>query len=196
MRFAIYDATGRIDRIIQSAENQIEANLRAGEAAMPVADDVTDLSHRMVDGEPVAFPAKPGAHHVWDWAASQWTDPRTLADLKAAKWREIKAARTTTEFGGFTWDGSAFDSDQVSQSRIQGAAQLATLAQMQGQPFAIDWTLADNGVRTLSAQDMIAVGVAMGMHIQAQHHASRLLRDQINAATTAQEVEAITWGAP
>lgn len=112
---------------------------------------------------------------------------------KDIKWARIKALRDAAEEAGFVWDGSTFDSDKTSQSRIQGAAQLATLAQMTGSPFSIDWTLADNTVRTLTAADMIAVGTAMGVHISTQHAIGRIKRQQIDAATTPEELDAIQW---
>jgi hypothetical protein len=70
---------------------------------------------------------------------------------------------------------------------------MAMLAQAGGQPFSIDWTLADNTVRTLSGADMIAVGQALGQHVAACHIKARALREQINAATTVAEVEAVVW---
>jgi hypothetical protein len=149
----------------------------------------------MQDGAPVLMPPRPSEVHTFDYAAKQWTDPRTLAQIKAAQWAAIKAERSAREFGGFTWDGSAFDSDAISQSRIQGAAQLAQLAIAGAQPFSIDWTLADNSTRTLNATEMISVGIAMGAHIETQHGIARTLRQQINAATTTEQVEAVAWPA-
>jgi hypothetical protein len=118
-----------------------------------------------------------------------------LATAKAKRWAVIKATRATAEFGGFEWDTSTFDSDPQSQSRIQGGAQLATLAMLASQPFSVDWTLADNTVRTLSGADMIAVGQAMGVHIMTVHGAGRALREAIETATTVTEVEAVSWPA-
>lgn len=117
----------------------------------------------------------------------------TLEDLKAAKWVEIKSARDAMEFGGFTWNNSTFDSDSMSQSRIQGAAQLATLAMLNSQAFSIAWTLADNTVRTMSGADMIAAGQAMGVHIATAHEIGRTLRDLIEAAASAEDLELVTW---
>ena len=59
--------------------------------------------------------------------------------------------------------------------------------------FVIDWTLADNTVRTLSAADMIAVGVALGGHVAAQHEKARGLRVQIGGAGNQAGVLAIGW---
>lgn len=147
---------------------------------------------RLVDGALVdtgqpSFP--PHAWSVWDESLVQWIDPRDLNALKAAKWDEIKAARTAAEYGGFTWDGSPFDSDSASQQRIIGASQLATLTP----ELEIDWTLADNTVRTLNAQQMNEVGIALGVHVNAQYVHARTLRQQISAAQTTQELESIVW---
>lgn len=146
-------------------------------------------THYVVGDAITPLPARPSSAHVFDYASKQWVDPRTLADFKAAKWAEIKKAREAAEFGGFTWDGSTFDSDAMSQSRIMGAVQLANL----DPGFTIAWTLADNSVRSLSASDMFAVGVALGQHVAAQHEKARTLRAQIEAATTTEQVAAVAW---
>lgn len=135
--------------------------------------------------------------HFWTGAVWEFRPdpnaPSALDSAKTAKWAEVKQHRDATENGGFVWGGSSFDSTPISQSRIQGAAQLATLAMINNQPFGIDWTLADNSVRTLNAQEMIAVGMAMGQHINACHTRARQLRSLIEAAQTKEEVEAIYW---
>ena len=116
-------------------------------------------------------------------------DIEPVADTRARKWFEIKNARDAQEFGGFYWDNSKFDSDLISQSRIQGAVILA----MQNPSFTIDWTLKDNSVRTLSAADMLAVGQALATHVEIAHTKARTIRTQLDAATTIPEVEAIFW---
>jgi hypothetical protein len=144
-------------------------------------------------GALVEKPPCPSEHHRFDYATKQWTDPRTLQDHQSAKWLSIKQARDTAEFGGFTWAGSTFDSSPQAVQRISGAVQMAMLAQAAGQAFGIDWTLADNTVRTLSGADMIAVGLALGQHVAACHVKARALRAQIEAAATVAQVEAVGW---
>lgn len=146
-------------------------------------------THYVVGDAITPLPARPSSAHVFDYASKQWVDPRTLADFKAGKWAEIRKARESAEFGGFTWDARVFDSDAMSQSRIIGAAQLARI----NPAFTITWTLADNSVRQLSATDMVAVGVALGDHVATQHAKARALRAQIEAAQTAAEVAAVVW---
>lgn len=143
----------------------------------------------LLNGVVVGMPEKPSTNHQFNYTTKQWEDPRTLADHKAEKWRNIKANRDAAEHGGFTWDGSVFDSDALSQQRITGAV---TLAQMLP-AFTTVWTLANNSTRTLSAADMFAVGVALGVHVSTQFLQGQLLRAQIDEAATAQEVEAIHW---
>jgi hypothetical protein len=140
------------------------------------------------DAECAALAARPPYLARWDVPTKAWVDTRTIDQVRADKWNEIKAARDVAEYGGFVWDGSTFDSDETSQRRLQGAVLLVQIAQ---QP--IDWTLSDNSVRTLSAQDVVAVGEAMGQLVQSAHAKSRALRVQIDQAATMEEVMAISW---
>jgi hypothetical protein len=141
--------------------------------------------------ESLAFPVPTRAEHIlrFDGAKLVWHDPRTLADHKAAQWELIKQARSQAEYAGFTWDGSTFDSDTLSQNRITGAVTLAQLSP----GFTINWTLADNSTRTLNQADMIAVGVALGQHVQTQFTKAQALRVAIEAATTPEQVAAVVW---
>lgn len=136
---------------------------------------------------------RPAYQCHWVPALEAWVDDRTLAEVKDSAWERIKAKRGEAEFGGFSWDGSAFDSDPTSQQRIQGAAQMAQIAMASGHPFSIEWTLRDNTTRMLSGEEMIQVGLDMGQHINACHAKARQLRQQIEAATTKEELEAIVW---
>lgn len=137
-----------------------------------------------------AIPKNPsGGHLRYHLATQTWVDARSLDEVKHAKWQQIKLARSAAESGGFTWDGSTFDSDSDAQRRISGAVTLAGLSP----EFSIDWTLADNTTRALGAADMVAVGVALGAHVNAQHAAGRALRQQIDEATTAEQVESVHW---
>jgi hypothetical protein len=151
-------------------------------------DGDTPVVYTQVEREALA--ARPPHAARWDVGVKAWIDTRDLEQVRADKWTEIKAARECAEYGGFTWDGSAFDSGAISQARIQASVQLANIV---GAAFSIDWTLADNTVRTLSAPDMLAVGIALGQHVQAQFGKARALRFQIEAAALAATLEALAW---
>lgn len=113
-----------------------------------------------------------------------------LAARRTRQWALIKQQREAREYGGFTWDGSTFDSDPESRNRIMGAAQLAMLAKSSGQPFDITWVLADNSARVLTADEMIAVGAALGSHVSALFETGVLLRQVIAESSNP---EAVTW---
>lgn len=207
MDWRFYDpATGLFHRRqINCPASQVQANTPPGHVAMAgtydwlsqrvdiTAQPDADGNLPVIDYQPPA-PADTDMHTwAWDATARRWVSSPTLAALKAARWLYIRTQRDAAEFGGFAWDGSMFDSDSASQARIMGAVQMATLAAAQQQPFEIDWTLADNTVRTLDGADMVAVGLALGAHVAATHAAGRALRADINAATTAEQVAAVVW---
>ena len=166
----------------------------------------------------VAKPAQPSPWHRWDRVAKVWTDPRSATALKADRWVGIKSARAAAEVAPLTVDGRTYDADPESQRRISGAVQLALIAALSvhvasatpGEPptqaerlaaldaagWSIDWTLANNAVATLTAAEVIAVGIALGAHVSAAHAAARLLRARIESAEDAPEINAITWPAP
>ena len=136
-----------------------------------------------------AIPEKPAGHYSFDYSKKAWVDPRTLEEHKTAQWALIKAARNEAEFGGLAWDGSIFDSDQVSQARIQGAVLLAT----NNPNFVMDWTLADNTVRSLTTDDLNAISQALGEHVALQHSRARNARALLDQATSLSEVQSISF---
>ena len=159
------------------------------------SDDLLILDGSMFDGGWIdngthhQLPPQPTPHHIFNYTTKQWQHPRTLADLKATQWSQVKQARSNAEYAGFTWDGSTFDSDAISQQRITGAVTLAQLSTA----FSIDWVLADNTTRTLNQADMLQVGVALGLHVATQFTHGVGLRAQIDFATTPEQLSAIVW---
>jgi hypothetical protein len=127
------------------------------------------------------------------WSRGQWVDERSLDQAKQQKWSEIKRARTAEEFGTFLVGGYEFDCDKDSQTRINSAFQSAMDARTNGEPFSIDWTLADDTNVTLARAQVIAVGRALQEHVNAVYDKSRQLRDQIASAVSIQELDGISW---
>ena len=174
-------ATGRV---VSSGTTQLPHSLVSDTLDVLVGAEGRPGASYVEAGCVVAIPLRPSVHHVFDWAAKVWGDPRSLQDLKDARWAEVRRERDRAEFSGFNWDGSRFDSDALSQQRITGAVTLA----MMNSAFLISWTLADNTVRTLDAADVIAVGVALGRHVNACHERARVLRAEVDEATTVAEL--------
>lgn len=112
--------------------------------------------------------------------------------LESLKARKVAALRTTREAvvdGGFVWDGSTFDSDQVSQTRLLGLRVEATSASYTPKT----WRLADNSWRMLSATDALAVWDALRVHIETAFLRFAQREAAVATATTAEEVDAVTW---
>ncbi len=125
-----------------------------------------------------------------------FTASTALDARKGAVIERINADRNQRELGTFQWDGSTFDCDIDSQRRLQGAVQLAQIALQAGQSYSAPWRLADNTVRTLSAQDLIQVGIALGQHVLNVHLIARQLKAQAACATTTTELDNIRWPQP
>ena len=130
----------------------------------------------------VSIGEPPSTHHIFDYHTKQWIDPRSLDEIKAQKWSEIKSQRDRLEFGGFEFDGNAYESDQVSQGRIMGAA-VAGIDQT--------WTLANNTTVELSASQLQQLYAALQAHIASAHERGRIARQLIFEAETREQVEAI-----
>lgn len=122
----------------------------------------------------------PSPNHYFDYTTKQWIDPRSLDEIKAQKWTEIKSHRDQLEFGGFEFEGNVYDSDQVSQGRIMGAA-VAGVDQT--------WTLANNTTVELTALQLRQLYAALQAHIASVHERGRIARQLIFDAETKDQVE-------
>lgn len=185
--YTIYDpTTGAVLRYGSAPESQIAQQVRAGEALLHIEGRASTY---VSAGALVSLPPQPSGTHAFDWITKQWFDARSLDEIKAAKWTRLKADRTVAESAGFEFEGMTFDSNAVSQSRIQGAVLMA----QSDQNFTVNWTLADNTVATLGQAQMIGVGVALAAHVSSVFAHSQGLRAELDAASTVAEVEALRW---
>ncbi|MEQ1227974.1 DUF4376 domain-containing protein [Acinetobacter junii] len=127
-------------------------------------------------------PDSPSAAHEYDYTTHVWVDKRTLEEVKDTKWEAIKLERSQIEFGGFEFEGNIYDSDQVSQGRIMGAA-AAGIDQV--------WTLRDNTTVNLTASQLQQLYAALQAHIASVHERGRIARQLIFDAETKEQVEAV-----
>lgn len=178
MRRAIVSSNGKLLKVISGNLESIELNTPEGCQAV---EDPPELNMYYQDGW-VAMPAQPSPYHIFNYDLKDWIDPRTLDEIKAQKWAEIKVMRDQLEFGGFEFDGGIYDSDQVSQGRIMGAA-VAGIDQV--------WTLADNSTVELTAMQLQQLYAALQVHIASAHERGRIARQLIYEAETKEQVEEI-----
>ena len=126
--------------------------------------------------------AQPSKYHDFNYALRQWIDSRSIDDVRNQKWVEIKTHRDQLEFGGFTFEGNIYDSDQASQGRIMGAT-IAGVDQV--------WTLADNTTASLTASQLQQLYAALQAHISSVHERGRIARQLIFEAETKEQVSAV-----
>lgn len=170
---------GEIIKSISGPAEVVELNTPDGCIALP---DPPNLNMYLNEGAWVDVPESPSPNHIFNYDIKQWIDPRPLDEIKAQKWAEIKSERDRLEFGGFEFDGGIYDSDQVSQGRIMGAA-VAGVDQV--------WTLADNSTVELSASQLQQLYAALQAHIASVHERGRIARQLIFDAETKDQVKAI-----
>lgn len=94
----------------------------------------------------------------------------------------VMRRRDRAEFSGCDTGLGRMDTDADSQRKINGSVTMALIAQAAGQPFSIDWTMADNTTVAHDGAAMIAAGVAVGMHVSACHENAIALKAAIEAA--------------
>ena len=126
---------------------------------------------------------KNGVVYTYDKATGVISSSIDITSLKEGKWVEIKLQREQLEFGGFEYAGNIYDSDQVSQGRIMGAA-LAGVDQV--------WTTADNSTVSLTGAELLELYQALQAHIASVHERGRIARLAVERAITKEEVESIT----
>lgn len=194
MNLAIHDNTGRIIQVCTAPSRDGFEHFEArGMGVVEVGASVKDSTHYISGGAAVAMPERTSPQHEFDYTAKVWLDRRTIEQLRASKWADIKAARTTAEYGGFEFQGKVYDSGQASVQRITTAAQAASAAAATGTPFIRDWTLKDNSTVILDAENMVGLFIALDAHVSGAHARAAGLRVLIDTATTRAELDAIAW---
>lgn len=193
MKYTIYDqATGEILRWGEMPEEAVPSQLREGEAVIEGEFAATSF---YFDGTAiVAKPVQPTPFHIWNTATSTWTIP--LATAKEVKWSEMKTARAAAIEHPLATPFGTFDADDEARNNIIHTAQLMqteaqTLAP--GEAPTVQFTLANNTVVELTAGQMVQVAMLLASQIQTAYAHGRVVRAMIEAATTAEEVAAITW---
>lgn len=126
----------------------------------------------------------PQWYFKFNYDLKEWVDSRDLEETKKSKWEQIKLQRNTLVLSGFEYNGNTYDSDMFSQIRIIGGAVL-------GAPTA--WTLKNNEVIDLTLEQLTLLGQALAAHVQALHDRARVARQNINACTTVDQVDAVNF---
>lgn len=114
------------------------------------------------------------------------TPEPTLDEVKAEKIISLKADRDRLEVEDIEVDGHLYDYDEKARERINNA-----IIALQASGTSILWTLANNDSVLVTAQDLVAVVSAVAVRSNALHVAYRDAKAKVNAAMTAEEVNAV-----
>lgn len=156
---------------------------------MPAVDIMEQFMH--VGGGTLKFVGKPpNLFSMYDLVVDAW-----ITDLQAAKaffGEAEKTKRNEVEFSPFTYNGMTFDGDLDAQRRLSVLVSAAKSAIAAGYSFTKDFTLADNTVVQLTAEDFIGIEMAKLWQVDVAFQEYRLKKAAIEAAATLEELEAIT----
>lgn len=187
MTLIYYDESGVVTAIRTGTRFSLEREHEANENCILIDGEAPEFPY-VKDGQVLGRPESPRlGWFSFNVEQGEWQFD--LAQSRDAVWSHMKYKREKAEFGAFEWGGYTFDCNEVSQRRLQGAVQLAAI----DSTMTLDWTLADNTVHTFAAADYVQIGVALANHVNECHERGRILRSQIQSATTYSELEAIVW---
>ncbi len=199
MIYSFCDASGLfVGRTYSGPTDHLDANTPTGCTAVPGAHDRNCRRLDLETGEVVPYIPQPPADDdlqtwVWDATAERWLPVPTLAAHRAAAWERIKAARDTVEFAPFDYAGNTYEGGTTAQRRLGPLISISKSAIAAGLPFSYPWKSIDNRMVELTAQDFVAMEMAKVQQFGNAFIRAEALRIQIDAATTAQELDQITW---
>lgn len=109
-----------------------------------------------------------------------------LESAKQRKIEEIRRWSDEVDLGGFEWNGHTWDSDDKAQRRIPSAV-------ISGMDVPY-WMNKDNQPVPMTAQDMKDLHQAMIDHVMSFHGRKQQMKAEVEALTTADEVNAYVVG--
>ena len=111
-----------------------------------------------------------------------------LEVIKQRKIAELKYQRDKAEVEPIAYNGHLYDYDSKARDRISAAI---IALELQGEGATIEWTTADNDDAVVTAQDLRMIIASVAARSNKLHTAYRAAKAQIEAASTAEEVEAV-----
>jgi len=139
----------------------------------------------------------------WNSVASEWVETVSLEEMKSIKKAEIANSRWVTETSGVSVNGVHIPTDRESQALITGAAFSAVVKLMKMSlpedmwpmldqiPSSVNWKASE--WMNLPNEQIIQIGMLVRMHVQEVFDREKAISDLITAATTVDEVKAISW---
>jgi hypothetical protein len=190
--FVVADAGGEIIRHGVAPDPSVHAWagwVVEGEGAPATHHVVGSSIVAYTDAQRAAKADRPPYAAGWSNTAFAWIDARPIEQARLDGWFAMKKARDAAIFGGFTWSGSTFDSDEVSQARMLGLF----VSSKEAGFVPVGWRLADNSWRTLDAAGAAGLWSALQAHVQGSFERFAAKEAAIGGAVSVADIRAITW---
>lgn len=129
----------------------------------------------------------------WSNTTMTWEDSRSISQVKADQHLAVKEARQLEINSPLTTPYGVFQCRPEDRQNLADAVLLAKSLSDRALPSDTVWTLADNSVVTLTLEQLIDVGLLLGARTQSAHAKSRILRQNIDEASTTEAVLAVIW---
>lgn len=137
----------------------------------------------------VFIPLSIGDEALTELGVTVTHEEEPLENVKQRKILMLKRQRDSKEVEPIEYNGHSFDYDEKARDRINAAIIALSL---QGEGATIDWTTADNQDVKVTANDLRMVIAAVAVRSNKLHTAYRIAKEKVEAATTKEEVEAVT----
>nr|DAW34604.1 MAG TPA: protein of unknown function (DUF4376) [Caudoviricetes sp.] len=151
---------------------------------------VVDKNNKIINIINADSPTRENERIYYPWCSlwEKYTDVEPLWYAKQRKTAEFKARRDSQEVAPVEYNGNSYDYDSKARERINAA--IIALDQ-QSADADIAWTTADDNDVTVTAADLRAVIAAVAVRSNALHVKYRKAKAQIEAAGSAEEVNAV-----
>ena len=113
-----------------------------------------------------------------------------IENVKQRKILELKRQRDTAEVEPIEYKGNLYDYDEKARDRINAAI---IALELQGEGATIEWTTADNADTPVTANDLKMIIAAVAVRSNKLHTAYRIAKEKVEEATTAADVETVTF---
>ena len=137
----------------------------------------------------VFIPLSIGDEALTELGVTVTHEEEPIENVKQRKILMLKRQRDTAEVEPIEYNGHSFDYDDKARDRINAAI---IALEMQGEGATIEWTTADNEDAVVTAQDLRMIIASVAARSNKLHTAYRAAKAQVEAASTAEEVEAVT----
>lgn len=120
---------------------------------------------------------------------------QTISDIDKAKQKKItefKIKRDNEEITDIKYNENIYDYDDKARERMRIAREALQDSGVEG-GASIVWTTADNQRVTLTVQDFARINSEAAYRSNWLHVKYNELKEAVNACTTIEQVEAITW---